>query len=319
MFKNFVFIFTLFLSFSSYSLTINSIKGSFRSSKQMDKIFFVSSEEQILTPQEMTYADIWLKQRLKGSKYNYNNLSISFNVMPDVSKIVKGCFFSWFKKIDLNTRLNLIEHLKPNGIYNLTQDEINLLSNDLSNFTSSNIETCKNDNFLGDITTAFIINDLEQYLIDKANNRISYPKYSDILDKSFESMSKKLGNESINEFLNWFDSTQIRFPYLTGEIINTFLINLSKTKQKYFNETETSYLLIESINTNVDNFKESLSDHYKMLPYMKSTRLIYEKCFHNLLFLDEECSQDNIANNFVVVKLKRKNRTLNHLVWVGYE
>ena len=74
----------------------------------MDKIFFVSTEDQSLTQQEITYADIWLKQRLNGSKYNYNNLSISFNVMPEVTKIVKGCFFSWFKKIESNTRLNLI-------------------------------------------------------------------------------------------------------------------------------------------------------------------------------------------------------------------
>ncbi|WP_397600419.1 hypothetical protein [Silvanigrella sp.] len=319
MFKNLIFILALFLCFNSYSLPVSYVKGSFRASNQMDKIFFVSTEVQSLTPQEITYADIWLKQRLKGSKFHYNNLSISFNVMPEVSQIVKGCFFSWFKKIDLNSRLNLIEHLKPNGIYNLTQDEIISLSNDLTNFTSINMANCKNDNFLGDITTSFIINDLEQYLIDKANNIISYPKYNDILDKSFETQSKKMGNESINEFLNWFDSTQIRYPYLTSEIINTFLNNLSKTKQKYFNETETSYLLIESINSNVDTFKESISDHYKMIPYMKSTRLIYEKCFHNSYFLEDKCSQDNIQNNFVVVKLKRKNKTLNHLVWVGYE
>lgn len=319
MFKKLSILVAIFFSINVFSLPIMNVKGSFRSSRHMDKIFFVSSEEQNFTAQEAILADKWLKKRLKGTKYNYSDLTISFNTFSDVRQVVKGCFYSWFKKLEINTRLNLMEYLKPNGVYTLSQEEINHMSSDLDAFTYENSSTCKNDNILGDITTTFITIELEQYLTDKSNNTDFNIRYNDIFEKVFDNQIKKLGFDELGNFLNWLDNTQIKYPYLTTDILNNYVNNIARAKQKHFSESESSFLLVEAINSNVEEFKNNLSDHIKMIPYIKSSRLIYEKCFFNSEFLENKCNFDNIGNNFYIVKLKRKNKTLNHLVWVGDE
>ena len=125
---------------------------------------------------------------------NYYNLTNDLDFIGNVRQAVKGCFNSWFKKLSISNRMHLMEYLKPEGLFSLTADEINSYSDSLNKFTIDNLNICKNDNILGDLTTTYISIGLEQYLTEKSNNRPYNEKYNAIFEKSYNQQYKNYAN-----------------------------------------------------------------------------------------------------------------------------
>ncbi len=119
------------------------------------------------------------------NKYNYNNLTVNLDIIDNVRQVVKGCFYSWFKKLDVTTRIHLMEHLKPEGLFLFNPVEINSIADALNIYTINNLDTCQNETILGDLTTTYISIALDQYLSDKSSNRAVNEKYNDILEKTY--------------------------------------------------------------------------------------------------------------------------------------
>lgn len=210
-----------------------------------------------------------------------------------------------------------MEHLKPNPTFTLTPDDINYLSNSLNKYTIDNSQICKNDNILGDITTTYITIDLEQYLTDKSNNKPTNEKYNDLFERSFDHQYKNHATLEINKFQNWIESLQNDFSFASTEVIAEYVNLIQNLKFKIKNETEASFLFIIALNNKTPNLKEYLNNYSKIIPFTKSSKLLFEKCFDKETFLSEKCSGSNIGNNFSIIQVKIRNKFLNHLIWTG--
>ncbi len=312
-FVNFLFSFSCF----AQSTFITQIQGSFRPTNSLDKVVFVNPSNKNYTAQEINVINNWLIKKFKDSGYNYSNLSIYLNSSDELGKNVKGCFNSWFKSLQPSERLTLTEHFKPNGLYVLSKQEIENLSNGLLNYTIDNLQTCKNDNILGDITTAFIAIGLDQYVSDKLNNFSPNSRYNDILEKLFDQQLKKVGWQEVAKLSSWLEATQINFPLLTPQILEKYIALVKELKDRTISETEAAFILLEAMNTDPSLLKEILNDHNKLLPFVQASLLLYSKCFINGIFNFDKCDIKNIGNNFVIINQIRKNKSLNHLIWVG--
>lgn len=308
-----------FISFSCFaqSTFITQIQGSFRPTSTLNKVVFVNPLNKNYTAQEINLINNWLLLRFKDSGFNYNNLAIYLNSNAELGKNVKGCFNSWFKTLLPNDRLTLTEHFKPNGLYVLSKQEIDNLSNGLLNYTIDNLQICKNDNVLGDITTAFITIGLEQYISDKLNNFIPNSRYNDILDKLFDQQLKKIGWQEVAKLTSWLETSQINFPLLSAEVLEKYISLIKELKDKTISESEAAFILIEAMNLDPNLVKEVLTDHNKILPYIQAASLLYVKCFSQGKFIAEKCDVKNIGNNFIIINQMRRNKTLSHLIWVG--
>lgn len=314
-----IFLINFLISFSCFaqSTFITQIQGSFRPTSSLNKVVFVNPLNKNYTTQEYNLINNWLTQRFKNSGYNYNNLTIYLNSNTELGKNVKGCFNSWYKTLQPNDRLTLTEHFKPNGLYVLSKQEIDNLSNGLLNYTIDNLQTCKDDNVLGDITTAFITIGLDQYITDKLNNFAPNTRYNDILEKLFDQQSKKIGWHEVSKLSSWLEATQINFPLLSAEVLEKYFSLVKELKDKTISESEAAFILIEAMNLDPNLLKEILTDHNKILPYVQAASLLYVKCFIQGKFIAERCDIKNIGNNFIIINQMRRNKTLSHLIWVG--
>ena len=303
------------LSFNVFSLPINYIKGSFQSSSLNNKIYFTHNENQIFTQHEYNLVDSWLKQRLNGTKYNYNNLTISYEILGDVRQTVKGCFNSWFKKIDLDTKMNLMEHLNPNGLVVLDPEQIKFISDNIAKYAKDYFKSCKNDNYLGDISTVYISMGLEQYLTDKSNNMSGDKKYNDIFESVFAYQYTNFSENAFKRFQFFMESTQKNFASASSEVILGYIKIINNLNFKILTEIESSFAYIVSLNSNILNLNQYLNDYNKMLPFMKSASLLYEKCFDKGAFLQNVCNVEKIGNNFTIIEFGLGNSVLNNLIW----
>ncbi len=123
--------------------------------------------------------------QLSETKYKNTNLTVNLDFINNVRQVVKGCFYSWFKSLDIVNRIHLMEHLKPEGLFLFNPTEVNFLSDALNIYTIDNINTCQNETILGDLTTTYISIALDQYLSDKSSNREVNEKYNAILEKTY--------------------------------------------------------------------------------------------------------------------------------------
>ncbi|WGL60629.1 hypothetical protein QEJ31_03305 [Pigmentibacter sp. JX0631] len=318
MFKKILFL-QLLISMTCYaqSSIVTLVQGGFRTTNALNKVVFVNSLNRNFTDQEYLYLDTWLTKRLQNSGFVYNNLSVYFNVSNDLGRNIKGCFNSWFKTLLPADRITLTEHFKPNGMYTLNAEEIERLSNSILKYTNDNLLTCKNDNFLGDVTTAFITIGLEQYLSDRMNNLTPDLKYHSVLSKVYDQQFKKIGWEHVGKLTSWLDETQPNYPLLSVEALEKYLTLIQQQNNKKISETEAAFILLEALNVNPDLLKEVLLDHNKLLPYIQTATLLYSKCFSNGEFIADKCDVKNIGSNLVIVKLNRKTKSFSHILWVG--
>lgn len=303
------------MSNSAFSQPVNYIKGSFRASNTLDKIYFLPTENQTFTSQEILISDHWLKKGLEDTKYRYDDLTVYLDFIGNVRRNVKNCFNSWFKKLDINIKVHLMEQLKPDGTTSLTFSEINAISDELNKYTTDNLNRCQNDDVLGDISTVYISIALDQYLSDKSNSRPYNEKYNAIFEKQYNQQYKNAARDEQKKFQTVIESFQNIYPSIQAEVVNEFINIVQNLKLENVNETESSFLFIQAANNKITTFKDDLSDYQKMIPFIKSSKFIFNKCFDQGHFLLDKCSSDNIGNYFTVIQLKRKTKTLNHLIW----
>ncbi|APJ04404.1 hypothetical protein [Silvanigrella aquatica] len=126
----------------------------------------------------------------------------SYDALGKVRQSLKGCFNSWFKELHVSDKIYLMEYLKPDGNCLFNPEEILNLSNSLNNFTLNNLNSCQNDNILGNITTLYITIELEQYLTDKTSNRTFNEKYNSILELTYNNLYKFYSSQTNTEFIN---------------------------------------------------------------------------------------------------------------------
>ncbi|WP_186647617.1 hypothetical protein [Fluviispira vulneris] len=315
--KLFIGIAFLLFTVNIYSLPINYIYGSFRTSQLMDKIYFLPTFNDKFSPEEMKNSDIWLRQILSGTKFKYNDLTISLDYHNAVQNVVRGCFWGWLKQLDLHNKLTLMEYLKPETPSSFHMDEISSYSESLFNFTQMYSENCRSEKPILDLSFTYIFVGLEQYFSEKASCRPEDEKYKNILGKTYATQSQELSMKELKNFLTWIDSFELYSPQATPEVVNEFVETLEKSAKESWNESEVAFLFIDALRRKLPNFSEYINDYYKMIPYQKSAKLLYDKCFLNGKFLSDNCGSNSINRNFVVFRLTRSSEYSDNLVWVG--
>ncbi|BBH54023.1 hypothetical protein [Fluviispira sanaruensis] len=315
--KSFVTILLLLFTVKIYSLPINYIYGSFRTSQSMDKIYFLPTFNEKLSPEEVKYSDIWLKQIFTGTHFKYNDLTVSLDYHPSVQSVVRGCFWGWLKQLDLPNKLMLMEFLKPETPTSFLRDEIGYYADSLLKFSQINKENCRFEKPILDLSFTYIFIGLDQYLSEKASSRPEDEKYERILGKTYTAQSQDSSMNELKNFLAWIDAFQMYSPQASAEIVNEFVEVIEKSPKESWNESETAFLFIDVLRRKLPNFSDYINDYYKMIPYQKSAKLLHDKCFLNGKFLSDNCGIHSIYKNFVVFRLTRSTDFSDNLVWVG--
>ncbi|KAB8027978.1 hypothetical protein [Fluviispira multicolorata] len=315
--KRYAIIFLLLINSNAFSLPLNYIFGSFRSSQTLDKIYFLHTENENFSIQEMGYSNNWLKNIFLGSKFNYNDLTVTLDFQNSVKEIVRGCFFSWFKQLDVDKKLILMEYLRPNVSLNIGVEEVALFSELLNNFTSAHLASCKQEKELGDFSTTYIKIGFEQFISDKSSFRKPDEKYENILGNTYAKQYQDGAQEELKNFLSFIDFAENNSPQVSSEVISDLIQTIENLKSERLSENDMVFLFIDSLRRKDPNFSNYFNDYYKMIPYMKSSKLLFEKCFFNEKFLVDFCGNNNIHKNFVLIRLTRSNNYSDNLVWVG--
>ncbi len=287
------------------SAQIESIKGTFLQ-KEIG-IFTFSPTESSFSSNEIEIINSWLLSKTKTLDKNlrYENLNLYFDIKKNSYETTTGCFTDWFNSLDNGNRIPLMAYFSNTDFKNLTNTQIQYLSDSFNKYTNDNSENCRKSPLLND--PLYISLGLNEYLSYKLQN-VSYDvRYGNILDKTFKSITQKLNLDSAKLLKNWLDSMQNDFISISPDLIYNLINNLTITSQNILNETEFTFKFISNTKKFDVNFINIIDNDTLVYPYIKASKYIFDACSEYNKFLLLKCNSRNYQKTFYFIQLKRSN------------